>query len=367
MVRRLTLLTPTLALGGTERVVSMMANHWCRLECDVTVITLETPQSDTYPLDPQVERMGLGLMRESRGVVQALLGNLRRVRQLRRAIRQSKPDKVISFTEKMNVVTLLACIGLNVDVIIAERTDPSKHEIGRTWSWLRRLVYRRCRALVVQTTRVEEQMRRIVKHRPIYVIANAAFPPPNLPTESTATDSTQCRVVAMGRLDWQKGFDLLIEAFARLHPEHGDCVLEILGEGPERPNLQRLVEQHGLEERVLLTGWVAEPAAVLRRADLFVLPSRLEGFPNALLEAMACGLPVVSFDCDSGPAEIVRDGVDGLLVPAEDVDHLAAAMNRLLSNPVERQQLAARAPDVLERFSTEQFFAQWEAVLQDAP
>jgi len=118
----------------------------------------------------------------------------------------------------------------------------------------------------------------------------------------------------------------------------------------------------------VLAGWEPDPAAVLQQGDLFVLSSRFEGFPNALLEAMACGVPSISFDCPSGPAEIIRDETDGLLVPPEDVAGLAAAIDRAMTDEALRQRLSAEAVHVVERFSVERYFAHWDAVLRrDAP
>jgi len=113
-----------------------------------------------------------------------------------------------------------------------------------------------------------------------------------------------------------------------------------------------------------MPGTIRNPGAVLRKADFFVMSSRFEGLPLALLEALACGLPAVSFDCPTGPREIIRDGIDGLLVPPENVDALAAAMDRLISNPLERQRMAERAPEVLERFGVDIVMAKWDALIK---
>jgi glycosyltransferase involved in cell wall biosynthesis len=128
--------------------------------------------------------------------------------------------------------------------------------------------------------------------------------------------------------------------------------------------LEEQIHARGLEPRVHLGGWIYDPVTVLRNCDAFVLSSRFEGFPNALLEAMALGLPAISFDCPSGPAEIIRHEVDGLLVAAGDVVALAAAIRRTLSDEQFRERLGAEAVRVVERFSVERYFARWDAVLR---
>lgn len=170
------------------------------------------------------------------------------------------------------------------------------------------------------------------------------------------------RALAAGRLVEQKGFDLLIEAFARVAGQHPQWDLVIVGDGPLRTDLEHAVRRRGLQNRVFLPGKVGNIGDWYEAAHLFVLSSRFEGFANVLAESLSHGLPAISFDCPTGPADIIRHGVDGLLVPPNDVGKLAAAMSLVMNDENLRSALAARAVEARERFSVERIAAQWEAL-----
>jgi len=172
-------------------------------------------------------------------------------------------------------------------------------------------------------------------------------------------------IVGMGRLVPQKGFDLLLDAFARIFQRHPQWSVEIIGGGPLKQELEKRAEDLKISGKVHFAGEISNPFPALSQADLFVFSSRFEGFGLALCEAMACGLPVVSFDCASGPGDIVRHGVDGILVPPQDVEALATAMDRLMSDVAERERLASRAPEVLVRFSRDRILTLWQQLFDD--
>ncbi len=172
------------------------------------------------------------------------------------------------------------------------------------------------------------------------------------------------RLLAVGRLHPVKGFDLLIQAFAMVASYFPDWDLVIVGEGEERAALQKQIETAALQKRVQLVGRVGNIKDWYEQSDMYVLSSRSEGLSNTLLEAMASGLAVVAMDCDTGPREIIRDNIDGILVnPPEDADALAAHLSDLMARPLKRAALARRAVDVRDRFSVPIVMAQWERLL----
>ena len=363
---RVTLVISSLSRGGAERVLTGMANYWAEKGWTVSLLTLEDASvAPAYPLDGRVTRRGLGLLRPSRGLLDSILANLRRVRALRRAIAAASPEVVISFMDTTNVLALLACRGMGIPVIFSERTNPQM-EIPR-WPWriLQGWVYPKSYKIVVQTRAALDLYSPAIRKN----CTNIPNPVPRpesfsaLPDDSP-TDHPEPRVlVAMGRLHPVKGFDLLLHAWGRIAPRHPQWRLEIWGEGPERDHLAALINSLGLSGRVSLPGVTDDAYGVFARSGIFVLSSRFEGFPNVLCEAMACGVPAVSFDCPNGPGEIIRHGHDGLLVPPGDADGLAEAIAGLIEDPEKRRRLGRHATEVSERFGLEKVMGQWEALL----
>jgi GalNAc-alpha-(1->4)-GalNAc-alpha-(1->3)-diNAcBac-PP-undecaprenol alpha-1,4-N-acetyl-D-galactosaminyltransferase len=357
---RITLVITSLERGGAERVISRLASWWAEEGRDVTLLPLNSHAEPAYDLHEKVQRVSLGLP-PGRDSLASIFRKIKKVFVLRRYLRENPSDVIVSFIDRSNILTLLASRGLGIPVVVSERTVPASYDIGIILSSLRRLVYPQASAIVCQTHSVVRWLRKRFQV-PVYAIPN---PVPSVPFSSQAErkkTTSQRTMIAVGRLTHEKGFDLLLEAFSRVAGAFPEWRLSILGSGPLKEELEARSDALNLADRISFVGACADPFPALRAADLFVLSSRFEGFPNALTEAMACGLPVISFDCPWGPGEIIRHEVDGLLVPPEDVAALAAALARLMASPQERERLAARAPDVVERFSKEKVLDMWNQV-----
>ena len=338
-----------------------MANYWAESGCDVTIVTFDDDRSvPAYELHPAVTRRALSQVVAARGTLHAITLNVQRVKALRRSIKASAPQVVISFLHTMNVRTILACHGLGIPVVVSERSVASEDDTGKTWDLLRKVTYRRAARIVAQTHGALSDFSSAAQRRGS-VIPN---PLPIARTRTVAPVHERAKViVGMGRLSHEKGFDLLLRAFSIVAWKHPAWSLVIWGEGPLREELQSLRRELGLDTRISFPGWTADPFGEMRRAGQFVLSSRYEGFPNVLCEAMACGLPVVSFDCASGPREIIRNDVDGILVPPDDVDALADTIDRLLSSPAERNRLGQRAAEIATRLDAKKVMALWDTVV----
>ena len=351
--------------GGAERVTATLANAWVGRGHDVTIITFAPRTLDLYPLDSSIGRASLDMARGSPTVLSAIARNLGRMLKLRREIGRAQPDVILAMMAISGVATGLATCGMGIPVVAAERSYPPRMPLGRAWELLRRWPYPRLAAVVSQTS---ECANWVVENCPgsgSRVIANPVPWPlthgqPLLLPASVVREG-RLLLLAAGRLGSEKGFDRLITAFARLERSFPGWELAIIGEGPERSALLAHANRLGLSGRIFLPGRVGNVQDWYERAALFVLSSEFEGFPNVLVEAMACGCPVVSFDCDAGPRDIVRPGVDGLLVPPKDgAPALADALASLMSDEPLRRAMGERARAVRERFSMDSILRQWD-------
>jgi len=361
---RVTFAIPSLGAGGAERVLTILANTWAGQGWDVTLISLNNARWDSFfELDGRIHWVRLGLLKEAANPLAGLWNNAQRLRALRQAIRQSQPQVVISFIDTMNVLVLAATRGLDFPVVISERSDPAKHPIGAVWNRLRRWTYPSASRLVVQSQAARNFFKSLPGQK-LCVIPNPILPLPAVEGE-TPYLSHRPVVVNAGRLSREKGCDLLIRAFASLSGRYPDWNLLILGEGPQRSQLEALVAELGMQERISLPGRVKNPYDYFRKGDLFVLPSRYEGLPNALCEALACGMAVVAANCSPGVAEVVKDGINGLLAEPENVDSLAAAMDKLMGGLARRVSLGEQAPLSAEPYNLKRVMALWEDLVRE--
>jgi glycosyltransferase involved in cell wall biosynthesis len=360
----------SLESGGAERVAANLANHWAGCGWDVTIATVETTARDFYQLDARVRRAGFGLAGDSRGLLQAATRNMARIRSLRQVIREFKPDAALAMMTNANVILSLACRGLpHFCAVGSEHIFPAQVSLGPVWNTLRRMHYRGLHAVAALTPECAQWIMAHTSARQAPVIPNAAgWPLPQ--QEPMLSPDVLCRpgrriLLGVGRLAEQKNFPLLVDVFARMAPAYPDWDLVILGAGPQHAMLQAQAERLRLSHRVFLPGVVGNAGQWYERADLYVMSSRFEGFPNTLAEALAHGLPAVSFDCDTGPRDIIRHGVDGLLVPRDDADALGLALSTVMADDALRARLAERAVDARERFSIERVAAMWESLFTE--
>ena len=359
----------SLSSGGAERVTVNLANYWAAKGWTISVVTLAAQSVDFYELHPAVGRIALNQIGDSLNSLWGVWHNLSRAWALRRVLRQVRPDLALSMMSTANVLLALAAWGLPVCAIGSEHIHPPQSPLGRGWETLRCHLYRRLAAVTALTRESADWLQEQTRARRVPVIPNAA--PWPLPEQSPRLDPAAVgipgrqRLVAVGRLDPQKGFNLLIAAFATLTGRYPHWELVILGEGSLRSALQAQIDAADLRQQVFLPGRAGNIGQWYECADLYVMSSRFEGFPNTLAEALAYGLPAVSFDCDTGPRDIIRHEVDGLLVPAGEVVGLTAALDRMMGDPELRQRFSARAIEARERFSMERIAGLWETLFAE--
>ena len=345
--------------GGIQKAASVLADGLAGRGYAVHLASLDQPGASIFfPPGPGVAVHQLDQNHASATKLGAILRMGRTVLAIRRAVRRIRPDAVISFQGQLSTLAALACKGV-APAIGAERTHPAAYDIGRGWRQLRKRVYPWLAALVLQTRAAAQWC------AGEFAVETAVIPNPVLPCAAEAAARGGRRaVVGAGHLFSFKGFHLLLEAFILVADRFPDWDLVVYGDGVMRPEMESRIAGCGLEGRVRLPGSTGELGLRLAEADVFALPSLMEGFPNVLGEAMACGVPAVAFDCLSGPADIIRHGEDGFLVPVGDVAGMADRLAELMGDDDLRARFGARAREVSDRFSLDMVLDRWEALLR---
>jgi len=362
---RIAFIIPKFGVGGAERVGSLLCNAWAAAGHRVTAITFEAQGAEpAFALDPRVAVCQTDVLNTSDKTLLRMATNVRRLSRLRDTLKKLSPDVIVSFTTEANVVALWAAAGLDIPVVISERNQPERPGLGQWREMVRRLSYPLAAGIVVQTEAIASWARQRFGV-PIEVLPNPIRL--SVPSKTPSSSGETKRIIAVGRLVRQKGFDVLIESFGKIADRHPDWMVLIYGEGAERKALEAQIRNTPCAERIRLMGLADNIDRAYADADLFVSSSRYEGYPNALLEALAAGCPVVAANCPGATSEILRCGRHGLLIEPESVDALKAGLDRMMSDEELRTTFAAHAREAVSELDASVVGQRWLDLLSSLP
>ncbi|MBQ62282.1 MAG: glycosyl transferase family 1 [Gammaproteobacteria bacterium] len=283
---------------------------------------------------------------------------------LRDLFRQHQPKRVLTFLSRTNMLVCQAIWDRPIHLVISERNDLSRQSLPFPWQRLREVLYSRADVVTANTEGVRKSLERLPNLQRLELLPNP------LPGRVELSDvSSEVKVsrpegfVTVARLVPQKGVDVLISAIALLSGSASEWPVVLVGDGPERQALEKQAAVEGVQDHVHFEGFRSDPEVLLAAASVFVLPSRFEGMPNALLEAMAAGLAVIVTDASPGPLEVVEDRRCGIVVPSEDPHALAKAMSELVEDVDLRNRLGFAARERLAALEWAQVEPQWRSVL----
>lgn len=354
---RIGFMITTLGLGGAERVISNIANKFASLPSVKVYFIVKYKVSEEYELHPSIKRINVFERFPKSNPLKAMFNHVNTVRQI---CKENDIDVLVNFMAVSNIKGILATLGLRTKCIVSVRDDPNS-EYGK---WYLRLLAKKLFTLadgVVFQTHEEAQWFGDTIQRKGVIIPNPVNRKFCLTEEEYNNIKERKNIVAVGRLEQQKNHLMLLKAFRKIKNEFPKEKLIIYGKGSYYENIKEFIKKYGMEERVDLAGVSYNIHEKIKNAKLFVMTSNHEGIPNAMLEAMTLGLPVICTDCPAGgPREFICDGKDGLLVEVENVESLVKAMRKMLLDNNLRKRLGEEARKKSKIFSEEVVFEQWK-------
>ena len=341
--------------GGTERVGSMLANDLSEAGYEIVLGSISYGNKPFFPINKDIKIVSLF---NSPGRTLYRTPNI--IYKIRNLLKEEYIDTLIVVETMAVLFTLPATLGLPVKHICWEHFN-FNNDLGKASRRIaRQLAARYCDSVVTLTERDKGYWLQGTQHKSqITAIAN----PCPFPIQDYIKKENTKIVLAVGRLTHIKGFDMLLEAWIQVNKAMPEWTLKIVGEGEDRVQLNEFIEKYDLKDSVELLGLTDNVSEYYKQAEIFCLSSRFEGFPMVLLETLAFGLPVVSFDCDTGPAEIL-EGTGSILVAKNDIPQLSASLMRLMKNEEQRKNISIRSKEKAEFYQPENIINKWVDLIE---
>lgn len=351
---RITFIAAGLAGGGAERVVSELATEFSSAGNDVSVIIIGSKERSYYiPDDVHVYDCA------DRYPVPGI-SFIRRIGEIRKAIKKSKPDVCISFNTNVNIYAILSCIGLRCKLVISERNDPVCYPKSKPERIMRSLLYPLADKFVFQTREAQQFFSEKIQKR-----SRVIFNPINRLLPEAFEGERTSRIVTACRLEPQKNLKMAIDAFEGATVNHPEFTFEIYGKGSLHSLLADYITEKGLQNRVFLMGNSTRLYEDIHNAYAFVLSSDFEGMSNSMLEAIALGIPTVSTDYPSGGARaVIQDGINGILVPVGDTEAMSRALLSLIESPGKAERLKNNGKKLRDDLAIGRIAEEWMSFIK---
>lgn len=333
--------------GGAERVISVLANQMVKITGIKVAVFIYQRTKNEYKLDSRVEIFTMPkTYSEQKGTAVTRMGQ--RILRIRRAMNDFQPDCIIPFLSTMVIETYISTFGRNISVVATVRNKPETDNKFRTF--IRDYVYSHCSAVYMQTEAQKKFFSKKIQEK-TFVLMNPVSED-FLLLERTPRKQIRS-FVTLGRLTAQKNHILLIEAFSAAHEVYSDISLKIYGQGEEEKRLKNRIQELNAGNYIALPGRATNATVALSEADAFILSSNYEGMPNALMEAMAAGVPCISTNCPTGPRELLgRRQERGLLIPVQDKETMVTAIISMVEDANKANRMAAAAAQyAVEKYS----------------
>jgi len=362
MTTKLCFVISSLEGGGAERVVSNLANHFSNKNFNVTLVCLNKAEA-RYTLSPNVKLIELVDRKGTEHIFTRVGYAALTFFRLLSTLYKEKPICCISFMTSVNLWTGIVCILLGIKFIISERTSPdyTLNTYNKFLQWLSFKIYSRSKAIVIPAKAMEKGFTRNNQFKNLKNFSAISNPVSVFKKPSEFSVNSNPFILSVGRLDPNKCFDLLIEAYSKLFPSNVDLLIS--GEGESRAMLEKQISDLGLQGKVKLIGFKSNLQDYYAQAEIFVLASRVEGYPNVLIEAMSMGCASIAMDCEFGPSEIINNGLNGFLISCEDVDGLTKSMDKLLKDDSLRKAFSKNAKSINKTNSIENISTNWENLI----
>ncbi|MBE5887899.1 MAG: glycosyltransferase family 4 protein [Lachnospiraceae bacterium] len=351
-MKKILFINSSLTSGGSERVMTLLANEFAQRGYEVSMVLLRELKPDVYILNSNIN-----VIRFEYGTKNKVIILLKRMYKLRRLFLKNKFDAAIAFMVDINCLALICGMGINLPIIISERADPSRENF--IYRYIEKMLYPKAKKLVCQTPHVVDLYDDNIKKLGI-VIPN----PVNSDLPYVKEKIVEKKIVTAGRMTEQKDFETLIKAYAKFHIVYPEYTLEIFGKGALAEKLKSLAKDLGVENSVYFHGFVNNLPDYFSEASMYVSTSIYEGISNAMIEAMAIGLPCVCTDCPVGGAHMmIENNVNGILVEIGNEEQICSSMLKIAGDKDFAKSLGSNAKKIREKYSIERIANKWAELI----